>query len=932
MAQKDFGSLLQTVSVQATRPTQDDTTRRTSLAGLNLPSSVTTGVTNRLDGDSQVVRITSSGTDQGLVGTNQNVLEFTPPNTANKVPRVYGYVSLGGTIIDTHKANANTIFVCTVLSEFDTDRFDGTDTGDRAIRTISRDGRVLADRTTPFSGNYVTGDGSTFGNSGLLDPNTNTIEYSWGSNSSSNPLNVWVYAGSSDSANLIAKTYTGTNPNAYDVFPTWTSSNTMDNLLFAIIRVDFYEDEPADFKIDSFGTWRFEVMMRFGETNSMPVGSGGANVTPDFQNPAHILYDYLTSDRYGAGLAAADIDADSIYDWYTECHSNQIYYGDVYNDYVITERTHSGAASGYYRRFANLGYVVDPQLPVVENIKAICQAGMATLNYNYKTGKFGVNMTRAFTGFGGSYEGYDRFDFNKNNVLGEIAIATTDLYSLFNFNECTFPNYAGRYMSDTVITTTPVADKVSNEVTSGMSISLPAVTWRPQAADIANITLKQSRVDQVVTLTGDHSTLTVDVGDFVTLTDESKGIDGDVYRVKRIVEKNDTAAVTVNFIMEQCLTTPFIEVAYDNTVNDPFATGIGFNSNFPGSSDFSDPVAEYQSEVANIIVLYNPINGNGDGNIINPATGSITGVWNPATANLPPGDFTDIDEANDPWISIDTDYDYPPDPVEINKVVITGEYSGDIGNPVAEVIQKIEVGAGAFLDADSWQTMRGDKFTTGNYRFTCQLFQEQKHIPSLNVPITLPTKPTLISSITAEIYVDMTDRCLGNTMIDTYGTNTQIVQTVSNVNLGTSNQDLYTPLQHDIIGAAIGEYDVSLNFTPQWGSILTSQARYTVAMQGDITFANNANNASELFQFNGGGVSVSGNAEVMANSNIEGNVQTLTSKINTDPRHYGLDPEVYFASRCNVVLRGSHANISSPQATDIDYDITNKSPYYRSYA
>ena len=632
MANRDFNSILKAVSAQSTGAKEDDTIRANSLAGLNLPSGVVSGATNEIDGRSQAVRISSTGTDEGLVGTNQNITDFTVPNTANKVPRVYGYVNLGGTIIDTHKANANSIFVCTVLSEFDLDRFDDNDTGDCAIRTISRDGRVLADRTTPYLGNYVTGDGSTFGNAGLLDPATNTIDYSWGSNSLSNPLNVWVYAGSSDSANLIAKTYTGTAPNAYDVFPTWTSSNTMDNLLFAIIQVDFYEDVPNDFKIDKFGTWRFEVMMRQGETNSMPVGSGGANVTPDFENPAHILYDYLTSDRYGAGLDAADIDVDSIYDWYTKCNE-LITLDDDYTDFVIDERN----SFGYYRRFGECGFVANPQLPVVENIKAICQAGMATLNYNYKSGKFGVNMTRAFTGFGGSYEGYDRLDFNKTNVLGDIRVNTTDLYSLFNFNECTFPNYAGRYQSDTVIVTTPTADKVSNEVTSGMSISLPAVTWRPQAADIANITLKQSRVDKVITLTGDHTTLSVDVGDFVTVTDTNKGIDGDVYRVKRITENNETAAVTVNYVLEECLTTPFTEVVYKNTVNDPFATGVGFNSNFPGSSDFTDPVLEYQSEVANIIVLYDPINGNGDGNIINPATGAITGVWNPFLANSPPG-------------------------------------------------------------------------------------------------------------------------------------------------------------------------------------------------------------------------------------------------------------------------------------------------------
>ena len=636
----------------------------------------------------------------------------------------------------------------------------------------------------------------------------------------------------------------------------------------------------------------------------------------------------MTSTRYGAGLSTSDIDMDSVAEWVTHC--NQV---NVYDNQWTDPKGTFTVGPATYDRFT-MGAWLDTNDTVATNIQKILDAGMASMTYDYRQGKFKIIPNRAMSTAvnTGPNESYTIFNFNETNIISDITVNSTDLYSLYNAAETSYPDFIVQDKAESLIVELDSSELLSNEPTSILSFDQPTVNFRPQAADIANITLKQSRVDQVVTLTGDHSTLTVDVGDFVTLTDESKGIDGDVYRVKRIVEKNDTAAVTVNFIMEQCLTTPFIEVAYDNTVNDPFATGIGFNSNFPGSSDFSDPVAEYQSEVANIIVLYNPINGNGDGNIINPATGSITGVWNPATANLPPGDFTDIDEANDPWISIDTDYDYPPDPVEINKVVITGEYSGDIGNPVAEVIQKIEVGAGAFLDSDSWQTMRGDKFTTGNYRFTCQLFQEQKHEPSLNVPITLPTKPTLISSITAEIYVDMTDRCLGNTMLDTYGTNTQIVQTVSNVNLGTGNQDLYTPLQHDIIGAAIGEYDVSLNFTPQWGSILTSQARYTVAMQGDITFANNANNASELFQFNGGGVSVSGNAEVMANSNIEGNVQTLTSKINTDPRHYGLDPEVYFASRCNVVLRGSHANISSPQATDIDYDITNKSPYYRSYA
>jgi hypothetical protein len=70
-----------------------------------------------------------------------------------------------------------------------------------------------------------------------------------------------------------------TTYNAYGLMPTWTASHTMDELIFAVVRIDYNREK----NVTALGDMTFVVentMSRAGDC----------------------LYDYMTNDKYGAGI------------------------------------------------------------------------------------------------------------------------------------------------------------------------------------------------------------------------------------------------------------------------------------------------------------------------------------------------------------------------------------------------------------------------------------------------------------------------------------------------------------------------------------------------------------------------------------------------------------------------------------------------------
>ena len=872
-----------------------------SIAGAGLTARFGAGASQNLvapdfTAPSQSIRI-SSGVDQGLTGTNQSPRAQVVPATDNKLPRIYGRATTGGILIDHHETDANTIIAAFAICEYDKDRYDFTPTSGPSnkchIRTIWRDNQ----RMVPISE-------STYGGGNTIVKIQNVEDNSNIDVQAANVLHVWAWAGNSDAQCQIFGP--GNQDNAYDIFPTWTSANTMDGTAFAIVEVKYLDDEPNDLKIDKLGSWRFEFVTT-GENN-------------DLDCPANAFVDYMTSTRYGAGLTTADIDMDSVAEWVTHC--NQV---NVYDNQWTDPKGTFTVGPATYSRFT-MGAWLDTNETVATNIEQILNAGMASLTYDYRKGKFRVIPNRAMTTAvnTGPGESYTIFNFNETNIISDITVNSTDLYSLYNAAETSYPDFIVQDKAESLIVEIDSADLLSNEPTSILSFDQPTVNFRPQAADIANITLKQSRVDQIVTLTGDFSTLGVDVGDFVSVTDKTKGWDTKYFRVKRTQERNMMGEVRIDFVLQEYSDRPFERVIYQNADNDPFATGVGYYANYP-SLNFTDESLDYTPVIANVYVADHAVDTGGDSNIVNPATGTVIGTY---TTGMPPGGFngiTDFDGEN--WINIDYIFS-GSDPDTFNRVYIDFDYQGTQPTHVSPATSNTRFVLDALNGAwnsDSSETVRLDKLTSGKYKISLSFSNNKQAVPEKISQVTQTANIT----IDPRMPTSGTGMRQGNSLISTYGDQTQIVQNVGGITPSGINYTRQTGIyQHDICNAAPGTWTVQSNVTSNYATT-TSTATFGYSTEGNVTFANNFDNESVTFQFNTGGLEDSGDVAHMANSSMKGNVFSYTTTFSNDPLHYGLDPDQYYATRCNVWLNAVVINVSAPTLT-WDYNLTNKSPYYRS--
>ena len=98
-------------------------------------------------------------------------------------------------------------------------------------------------------------------------------------------VSVYCFAGNSNTPALPENYTNSTLTNATSIMPNWTTStHAMNDLLFAIVRVDYNRDK----NITGLGDMKFHIQ------SSMNL-------------PGDVLYDYMTNERYGAGIPAAEI-------------------------------------------------------------------------------------------------------------------------------------------------------------------------------------------------------------------------------------------------------------------------------------------------------------------------------------------------------------------------------------------------------------------------------------------------------------------------------------------------------------------------------------------------------------------------------------------------------------------------------------------------
>jgi len=189
------------------------------------------------------------------------------PDTTHSVPIVYGDAYLGGILTDARiSADNQTMYYCYVLSE--------------------RTGILLSDSSQSimsFADIYWDNKKITFQSDGITVASFTDDA----GNVDTNPaglISIYCFNNGSSSPVVPVGYTNGSLLSAYGVMPDWTSAHTMDELVFAIVKITY----SAEKSVTGIGDVNFKL------TNNMT-------------QPGDCLYDYMTNTRYGAGIDPTEI-------------------------------------------------------------------------------------------------------------------------------------------------------------------------------------------------------------------------------------------------------------------------------------------------------------------------------------------------------------------------------------------------------------------------------------------------------------------------------------------------------------------------------------------------------------------------------------------------------------------------------------------------
>jgi hypothetical protein len=372
----------------------------------------------------------------------------------------------------------------------------------------------------------------------------------------------------------------------------------------------------------------------------------------------------------------------------------------------------------------------------------------------------------------------------------------------------------------------------------------------------------------------------------------------------------------------------FEDIFYAEDRDRGFATGVSKRETFFQWNEFSfEDVYESQNPVllrdafdpatpagSDIFVVDNPASGNGNVYYANGVFNYSDNVLDLRfAAQVPSWVATD-----DPWIAVATVIDVPGSNANIqtNWTSTTISLIGQDGNEGTQAFTQTDNTYTYTLERYTRASINLNKVSSGTYKVAVQYNQDDSE-PSRRSGISLT--PNL--SITQHT-------CGGNALLSTYGTGTEITQTVTLTSVhvpANTNREMHTPIKHDACNIKQGEFTFTTNFTPTWSSISASDD-IAFTPTGNILFVNDANASTHVVGIGGGGISYE-NIDANVAANILNNVQSVSSTFSTDPAYHGLNSD-WYPSRINVVMIGNNS-ATGGDFTDVSYSIINQDAFYR---
>ena len=240
-------------------------------------------------------------------------------------------------------------------------------------------------------------------------------------------------------------------------------------------------------------------------------------------NPAFCLLDYLRDERYGKGIATADIDLQSFYDASQVC---------------VTQVTPYSGGSDI--NIFDTNVVLDTSRKVIENVRDLlgaCRGYLPFVGGKYNliietTGSASITLNEDDI-----IGGFTLASPNKNNKYNRVIVSFVNPDRNFQVDQAQFPP-----IDDSGLTS---ADRHATMKTADGGFLLegrfdfPTITNTYQAEEMAEIILRRSREALALELQVSFSAYELAIGDIVNITHSSVGFSSKAFRVMNMTFNED---------------------------------------------------------------------------------------------------------------------------------------------------------------------------------------------------------------------------------------------------------------------------------------------------------------------------------------------------------------------------------------------------------
>jgi len=407
------------------------------------------------------------------------------------IPVVYGERKVGGTrcFIETSGTDNEFLYIALVLCEGEIESVDKIYIDDKEVTWSG----ALADNTLRTVG---SGDGNFYKDSTSL-------------------ISVKCHYGSDSQAQC---DLLGTLTN-------WTSNHRLRGLAYISLKIKWNQDAFA-------GLPTVQALIK-GKKVVAYNSSSVAQTAAHSNNPAWCLLDYLTNERYGKGIAIANIDIPSFYTASGVCDTDVTAYGSTTIDVL------------------DCNAVLDTSRKVIDNVRELTKGARSYLPYTagkYKllvetTGSASITLTEDDI-----IGGYSLASETKANKYNRVIVSFVNPDRNWQVDEVQWPE-----LDDSAYTS---ADQHATMKTADGGFLLEGrfdfstITSPYQALEIAEVICRRSRDSKGLQLTVGFDAYDLAIGDIVNITLSSLGYSAKPHRVIGMTF-NEDFTIGLNLVIHQ---------------------------------------------------------------------------------------------------------------------------------------------------------------------------------------------------------------------------------------------------------------------------------------------------------------------------------------------------------------------------------------------